>query len=50
MVDYDELLPTLKPILNHWRDERDSDEGFGDFCHRVGFDALRALTPAAAAD
>eukprot|EP01023_Acetabularia_acetabulum_P040136 TRINITY_DN3887_c0_g1_i12.p1 TRINITY_DN3887_c0_g1~~TRINITY_DN3887_c0_g1_i12.p1 ORF type:complete len:645 (-),score=124.94 TRINITY_DN3887_c0_g1_i12:1498-3432(-) len=36
-----ELENTLEPIFFYWRLNRKGDEGFGDFCARVGFDAIR---------
>jgi len=30
-----QILPTLRPLLTEWRDQRRPDEGFGDFCQRV---------------
>ncbi len=29
------IVPTLRPLLIQWRDERQGDEGFGDFYQRV---------------
>lgn len=40
----DDLEATLEPLLVYFREEqqrRTEPESFGDFCHRVGFDALR---------
>ena len=36
------LVATLYPLLILWRDERLPQETFGDFCHRVGVEQLRA--------
>lgn len=36
-----ELETALEPLLVFYRDRRQSGESFGDFCHRVGFAALR---------
>lgn len=33
----------LEPLLVFFRDSKKKNETFGDFCHRVGFDALRAF-------
>lgn len=38
-----EIVATLRPLLLRWRDERHGDEGFGDFCARLGPDAAKAL-------
>ncbi|MGH7716542.1 MAG: NADPH-dependent assimilatory sulfite reductase hemoprotein subunit [Vulcanimicrobiaceae bacterium] len=35
-----ELTATIAPLLRRWRDEGHVAEGFGDFCHRLGKDAL----------
>jgi len=36
------IAPALRPLLTLWRDERESGETFGDFCHRQGIDKLRS--------
>ncbi|WP_164920675.1 sulfite reductase, ferredoxin dependent [Thermosynechococcus vestitus] len=36
-----ELETVLEPLLVFYRDRRQQGESFGDFCHRVGFAALR---------
>jgi sulfite reductase (ferredoxin) len=41
-----DLEKTLEPLLVYFKQERKPDEGFGNFCDRVGFDALRAFTAA----
>lgn len=38
----------LAPILAAWKRERGFGESFGDFCHRRGAEALRALLPGGA--
>lgn len=40
---------TLKPLFTHYRDQRRGDEGFGDFCDRLGFDALKRILAEATA-
>ena len=37
----DQLEETLEPIFAMYGEERESDEAFGDFCHRVGWDAIK---------
>jgi sulfite reductase (ferredoxin) len=37
-----ELVDVLRPVLVHYRDQRRDGERFGDFCHRLGVDRLRA--------
>ncbi|MGK7933818.1 MAG: sulfite reductase, ferredoxin dependent [Microcystaceae cyanobacterium] len=39
-----ELESFFEPIFVYFRDSKQTDEGFGDFCHRVGFDALRQFS------
>jgi sulfite reductase (ferredoxin) len=41
-VPRDELVNVLRPVLAHYRDRRRSGERFGDFCHRLDVDRLRA--------
>jgi sulfite reductase (ferredoxin) len=41
-VPRDELMGVLRPVLVAYRAERRVDERFGDWCHRVGVDDLRA--------
>jgi sulfite reductase (ferredoxin) len=40
-VPREELIAVLHPVLVEYRDERRDGEAFGDWCHRVGVDALR---------
>ncbi|MEM0981669.1 MAG: sulfite reductase, ferredoxin dependent [Cyanobacteria bacterium P01_H01_bin.58] len=40
----DDLETGLEPLFVAFRDQRRSSESFGDFCDRVGFDALRQFT------
>ena len=42
MVPEEEIGATLSPILAKFKAERNENEAFGDFCHRVGKDALAA--------
>ncbi|WP_008312533.1 sulfite reductase, ferredoxin dependent [Leptolyngbya sp. PCC 6406] len=39
-----DLETFLEPLLVYFRDQRWSGESFGDFCDRVGFDALRQFS------
>ncbi|HKF37137.1 MAG TPA: NADPH-dependent assimilatory sulfite reductase hemoprotein subunit [Ktedonobacteraceae bacterium] len=43
-VHVKDLAATLHPLLVLWRDEREPEESFGDFCCRVGLDYLHART------
>jgi sulfite reductase (ferredoxin) len=45
-VSTDDLAATIQPLLVMWREERQPQERFGDFCHRVGIEHLR-LRPVA---
>ena len=39
-----ELEAELEPIFVYFKQSRQPQEGFGDFCNRVGFDAIRQFT------
>ena len=43
-----EIVSALVPLLGHFKEQRRKGESFGDFCQRLGPDALRALLPASA--
>jgi sulfite reductase (ferredoxin) len=45
LVPFSEILPTLTPLLEHFKNERLPQECFGDYCHRLGADRLRLLLP-----
>jgi sulfite reductase (ferredoxin) len=42
-----EVVPTLLPLLERFKAERQPGEGFGDYCQRQGAEALQALLPGA---
>jgi sulfite reductase (ferredoxin) len=42
LVPLGAVADTLRPLFVRYRDERRAHEGFGDFCDRIGFDALKA--------
>lgn len=44
LVPLGELVPTLRPLFVLFKNERLPGESFGDFCHRVGVEALQAYT------
>jgi sulfite reductase (ferredoxin) len=44
-----EIPARLRPVIEYYKDTRKPDEGFGDFCHRVGVEALREVAVCAAA-
>ena len=37
----EQTTATLRPLLIAWRDERQPQETFGDFCHRIGVEELK---------
>lgn len=41
LVPFDEIVPTLTPVLTYFRQDRDGSESFGDFCARKGCEDLR---------
>lgn len=49
---FQDLLPlgkvasTLRPMLVRYKEDRRGDEGFGDYCDRVGFEYLKTLVAA----
>jgi len=45
LVPRDRLVASVRPLFERYRDERLADERFGDFCDRVGVDALRSALP-----
>jgi sulfite reductase (ferredoxin) len=40
-----EVVPTLVPVLENFKAERQNGEGFGDFCQRLGLEKLQELLP-----
>jgi sulfite reductase (ferredoxin) len=47
LVPLADIIPTLVPVLEHFREARRPGEGFGDFCQRLGAVKLQALVPVA---
>jgi sulfite reductase (ferredoxin) len=43
LVPRGEIVATLRPLLVRFRDERQGDESFGDYCQRVGAERVRQL-------
>ena len=43
LVPGGQLADRLRPLFAMFRDERLRDEGFGDFCHRIGVERLRSI-------
>ncbi|MCB0042396.1 MAG: NADPH-dependent assimilatory sulfite reductase hemoprotein subunit, partial [Caldilinea sp.] len=44
LVEREHLVDEVRPLLEAFRDTRLPGERFGDFCHRLGVDALLQLT------
>ena len=42
LVPTAEVVPTLAPVLRYFKESRQDNESFGEFCHRLGKDALLA--------
>jgi sulfite reductase (ferredoxin) len=49
LVPSKDIIPTLYPVLVAFRSDRQSDEHFGDFCHRLGAERVRQLIDTKAA-
>jgi len=49
LVPIAQIVPTLAPVLAHFKAKRQAGESFGDFCHRLGDPALQELLPPAPA-
>lgn len=45
LVPVGDIVPVLTPILESFQRERQAEEGFGDYCQRLGLDRLQALLP-----
>jgi sulfite reductase (ferredoxin) len=45
LVPFAELMPTLQPLLEHFKQQRSPGESFGDYCHRMGAEKLREYLP-----
>jgi sulfite reductase (ferredoxin) len=45
LVPLQAIVPTLLPLLNRWKQDRQAGEGFGDWCQRMGKAALEKLMP-----
>src|SRR5580704_10339814 len=48
LVPFDDLVPSLAPLLAQFKNERQNGESFGDFCERQGKDAVIAVGERAA--
>jgi sulfite reductase (ferredoxin) len=43
LVPHSEVVPKLAALFRTYKAQRTADESFGDYCRRVGIEALRAL-------
>lgn len=46
LVPMAQIIPTLEPLLGQFKMQRLERETFGEFCDRLGLEALQALLPA----
>lgn len=46
LVSLKDIIPTLRPVFVAFRENREPGEHFGDFCYRLGTEALRRLVEA----
>lgn len=44
-----DIAPRLRPVIEHYKDERRPSETFGDFCYRIGVPSLQQLPSLATA-
>jgi len=49
LVPTEEVVPALVPVFRYFKESRQPNESFGDFCHRVGKDELLAYCNSVAA-
>ena len=42
MIPLDDIAPTIAPVFTFYKNDRQSDESFGDFCHRIGNEQLKS--------
>jgi sulfite reductase (ferredoxin) len=45
LVPLASIVPTLRPVLERFRQQRRPEESFGEYCHRLGPEHVRALLP-----
>jgi sulfite reductase (ferredoxin) len=45
LVPRGDIMKLLRPLLEHFKDERNPGETFGDYCQRLGVEHARALLP-----
>ena len=49
VVRTEQLAPVIGVLLTEWKSKRSESQGFGDWAHETGLDALRALVDASGA-
>ena len=47
-VKRDQIPSKLRPVIERFKEQRQPREAFGDFCHRMGVENLREMTPVTA--
>jgi sulfite reductase (ferredoxin) len=48
-VKREQIAERLRPVIEYYKESRRPNEGFGDFCHRIGIPALQEAAACAAA-
>jgi sulfite reductase (ferredoxin) len=43
LVPLSQIVATIRPLLEHFKEERLTHESFGDYCHRLGVEQLQRL-------
>ena len=47
-VKRNQIPSKLRPVIERYKAQREPQEAFGDFCHRIGVENLREMAPATA--
>ena len=45
LVPMNQIVPTLEPLFSYFKSSRLQPESFGEFCQRLGLEALQTLLP-----
>ncbi len=48
-IKREQLAAKLRPVIQHFREQRNENEAFGDFCYRLGIEELKNLSELAVA-
>ena len=43
LVPLSQIVATIRPLLEHFKEERLAGESFGDYCHRLGVEQLQKM-------